>query len=420
MALWLGLTLTWAGCTGAPAPTANPDPGTTPTTTLVPAPAAEVTPTRGPVTLRLWLPPQLDLSGEGPAATLLRTRLDEFTARRPGVRLEVRVKAQDGPGGLLDALTTASAAAPLALPDLIALPRPLLEAAALKGLVHPYDDFLPPVRDEDWYDYAFQSGWLQGSTFGLPFAGDALILVHRTTVVGEPPRDLAAALLIPSPLAFPAADPQALFTLALYQAAGGPVQDEQERPILDAATLQSILTFYQGGQNSELLPYWLTQYTDDEQAWEVYSAQQADMAVTWFSRYLRTMPADSAASVLPTSSGEPFTLATSWVWALASPDPERQALSFELAEFLVESSFLAEWTGAAGYLPPRPSALTSWHNPSLRPLAEQISLSARLAPSADILTSLAPALENATTEVLKQQMDPATAAQAAAESLAVP
>jgi ABC-type glycerol-3-phosphate transport system substrate-binding protein len=340
--------------------------------------------------LRIWLPAQFDPAGEGPAARLLQARLDEFTSRRPGVRLEVRLKATEGPGGLLDALTNARAAAPLALPDLVALPRPTLEAAALKGLVHSYDEFLPAAEDQDWYSYATQLGRLQESTFGLPFAGDALVLVYRTTSVDAPPASLAEALQKTGPLAFPAADPQALFTLSLYQAAGGPLWDEQERPTLEPATLAQVLTFYQQGAISELLPFWLTQYATDEQAWQAFESQQAEMAVTWASRYLQNMPADTAAAPLPTPDGEPFTLATGWDWALASTNPERLALSVDLATFLTESPFLAEWNAAAGYLPPRPSALASWRSPSLQPLAAGLSESARLVPSAEVLTSLAP------------------------------
>ena len=81
----------------------------------------------------------------------------------------MRIKAPDGPGGLLDSLTTASAAAPLALPDLVALPRPIMETAALKGLVHPYQNLTSPIDEPDWYPYARQLARLQDSIFGIAF-----------------------------------------------------------------------------------------------------------------------------------------------------------------------------------------------------------------------------------------------------------
>ncbi len=110
---------------------------------------------------------------------LLQARLDEFQRRNPRVSIETRVKAVSGPGGLLDSLTTASAAAPQALPDLVALPRDLLETAALKGLLLPLDNLTTALDDPDWYAYAASLARLQKNIYGLPFAGDALVLGYH-------------------------------------------------------------------------------------------------------------------------------------------------------------------------------------------------------------------------------------------------
>ena len=162
-----------------------------PTLVITPVPATEPVDTpSGPVILRIWLPPQFDPASGTLAGVLLQSRLDQFTAAHPEVKIEVRLKAVEGPGGLLEALSTAGAAAPLVLPDVIALPRPLLETAALKGLIYPFSDQPSPLDDPDWYEYARELGRLQKSTFGLPFAGDALVLVYRPGQVSVPPARL--------------------------------------------------------------------------------------------------------------------------------------------------------------------------------------------------------------------------------------
>jgi len=390
-----------------------------PTAAPSPSPTMDETPS-GPVTLRVWVPPQFDPEADTPVGNLLRSRLEDFGSRRPDVKIEVRVKAVDGPGGLLDSLTTASAAAPLALPDVVALPRTVQETAALKGLLHPFDGLTAVMEDSDWYDYARQLAQLQSSTFGLPFAGDALVMVYRPNAVSEPPADWPAALKAKGPLAFPAADPQSLFSLTLYQSSGGSVQDDQGRPILDADTLGRVLTFYKDAETAGVMPFWLTQYQTDDQVWEAFTEKRADMAVTWTSRYLANMLADTASAPIPTEDGTAYTLATGWVWSLASPQPEKQALGAQLAEFLTESDFLAKWTLAAGYLPTRPSSLQAWPDTSLQSLMSKIILSAQIYPSNDVLTALGPLLSQATVEVLKEQADPATAAQAAVGGLPVP
>lgn len=396
-------------------------PATTPTSTRLPAditltPESTATAT-GPVTLRVWLPPEFDPAAETLAGALLQERLSEFAARRPRVRLDIRVKNLADPGGILEALSSTSAAAPLALPDLVALPRPLLEAAALKGLLYPFDGLTVTLDDADWYDYARRLARLQNSSFGIPFAGDALVLVYRPGVIEEPPRNWTHVLETIGPLVIPAADPQALYTLNLYQAAGGPVQDEQGLPMLEASTLTRVLSLFQEAAVTESLPLWVTQLESDEQVWEAYLDNRGPMMITWASRYLQGKPEDSAMTSLPATGEAPFTLATGWVWSLGSPEIVKQELAVQLAEFLTEPVFLAEWTAAAGYLPPRASALDRWPAGETRSLASHIVLSMHPKPSSDVLSSLSPPLKQVTIEALKQQREPALLAEEAVEGL---
>jgi ABC-type glycerol-3-phosphate transport system substrate-binding protein len=195
-----------------------------------------------PPILRLWVPPQFDPTAQTPEAALFQGRLNEFSKNHPGVRVEVRVKALDGPGGLLDALTTAGAAAPAALPDLIALPRPLLEPAALKGLLQPYPGQIE-MEASNWYPYAQELARLQDTVYGLPFAGDALAMVSHPDEIPTAPQNWQAVQQLETPMVFPAADPQALVTLAAYQAAGGDAVNEQGQPALDALALTEVLTY---------------------------------------------------------------------------------------------------------------------------------------------------------------------------------
>lgn len=415
------LPLFLIGCNELALPGGVPTLEEIPTPTFAPTPTLEPSATpAGPVSLRLWLPPEFNPDSGNPAGDILQSQLNAFVDEHPDIRIEVRVKGLEGPGGMLDSLTAASAAAPLTLPDLVALPRPMLEAAALKGLLHSIDDLSDTMDDQDWYNYARQLGRLQDSTFGLPFAGDAMVLVHRTATVSEPPPTFAMALETQGPLAFPAADPQALFTLALYLSAEGPLLDDQERPLLDAETLTEVLTFYHDGATVELMPFWLTQYETDEQSWGAFSEHLAEMVITWTTRYLDESANDTGVAHIPTSDGVHFTLGDGWVWALVSQSPDRQELSVELAEFLTRSEFLAEWTSAIGYLPPRPSALADWEPVVMRSLVNQVSSSAQLMPPSDIMTSLGPHLQEATIQVLKLESEPHVAAEEAAESLSGP
>lgn len=407
-------------CSALPTVEPSPIPENTPTPTSLPLPTPDAT-TRpaSPLTLRLWLPPEFDPDSGSQAGEILKARLKEFTDRRPNMRVEVRIKAQTGAGGMLDSLTAASAAAPLALPDLVALARPDLEAAALKGLLRPLDTLIDPIEDSDWYPYAQQMARLQNSTYGIPFAGDAQMMVYRATIPA-PPKTLSDTLSSPGPLAFTAADTQALFTLAQYLANGGAILDEQGRPRLEVAPLTEVLSYYQSAAALDLIPIWVTQIETDEQVWEAFSKGRAELAITWVSHHIGNLQPDTAGAPLPTSSGQPFSLATGWVWALASPEPDHQPISAELGEFLSEADFLARWTTALGYLPTRSSAMRQWHTSAQRQLAGDILSSAQLIPTNDVLISLSPLLQKATLDVLKRQSDAAAAAQEAVNQLTLP
>jgi multiple sugar transport system substrate-binding protein len=428
------LVISLAGCDALGSPGGTPTPAA-PTSEIQVTPGAgstpmPVTPSEtelppqlpGIVTLHLWLPPEFDPNDGTLAGNLLKARLDEFTAQNPGVSIEVRLKAVQGAGGLLESLVTASAAAPLALPDLVALPRPLLESAALKGLIYPFDSASVSLEGDSWFEYARQLGYLQTTLFGLPFAGDALALTYRPDVLSAP-RDWQAMLNSNQVLVFPAADPNAYVTLALYLAQGGVLQDEQGRPALSESALLNVLEYYHQAAAVNLMPFWLTQSETDSQAWATFTAEQHPMLITWLSHYLaeqRSASVNLALTPLPTTDQADFTLATGWNWALANSDPTRRELSTRLAEYLVDEVFLAEWTQVAGYLPPRPGALARWTDSTLRSVMEQIARSAQLVPPTEVLASLGPLLEQAAVDVLKAESTPPIAVQNALEQLNAP
>jgi ABC-type glycerol-3-phosphate transport system substrate-binding protein len=428
--LSLTLFLGFAGCSswlsgwipgiGTATPAVEPTDTAAPNE-ISPTQTPEDLPPLGPLALHLWVPPQFDPDAPGEAGVLLRARLDEFMETHPDVYVDVRVKSASGPGGLLESLTTASAAAPSAAPALIALSRSDLEAAAVKGLIYPLDELSTAMDDSDWYPYARQLASLQESVFGLPFAGNALALLYRPAKVGaEPPLTWEDVLGRGQPLIFQAGDPQAMVTLTLYRSAGGGVQDAQGRPALNPAILADVFELYQQGSRNGVFPASIAQYQSTGQAWQAYSEGQADWVISWCSNYLGQLPPDTSAALIPPMDSDPLTLATGWVWALSDRDPVRREASIELAEFLVESDFLADLTAAAGYLPTRPSALAAWPNESLQPFIAQVVLSAQLRPANELMASLGPVLLEGTLSILKDQVAPIQAAQTAAEKLGTP
>ena len=400
-------------------PTATQKPDDPGSITPTPEITVVATPTPEEVNrLVIWVPPEMDPELDTPAAELFEEKLQSYAVLNNNIEIEVRVKAASGAGGLLDALTATSSAAPDALPDLIALSREDLETAALKGLVYSMDGLTDLADGGDLYGYVREMALLQGSTYGLPFAGDALALVYRPESFSEFPVTWTDLLASEAVMAFPGQSNQALFQLCLYEGEGGVTQDNQRRPVLELDPLTEVFQLLQDGVTEGAFLEDFTQYQTLTQVWTAFRDGQADVAVVWTSDYLQD-ESDILMSITPLlpMSGGSVSIGDGMSWALASPDENRQAMAVDLAESLLDPAFLANWTAMIGYMPPRSSALEAWDDQSLRGIVSQISLMTRLRPTTDILSSLGPILQTQTQQILQVLIDPAQASQAALESL---
>ena len=388
------------------AATASPE---GPQTTPPPEPDATETarPATEPRILRVWLPPQFDPNAGTASANLLKQRLADFEAQHPGLEIEVRVKAEEGEANMLNALSVTSMAAPSALPDLVALSRPALEAAALKGLLHPIDGLSTTLQDPNWYGYARQLGQIENIGYGLPFAGNVFALVYRSELAKF--TNWEEILASEALLSFPAGDPQGLVGLALYVSGGGEIVTPQGSPILDQDVLTRVLALIEDGLGASMLSPSLAIVGTDSQALQLYRDRNANMVITWASNYRPV--SDEYIMPLPGLDETPYSFATGWMWSLAGSNAENQALAVELAEYLIADEFIGEWTREAGYLPTRPSSVDG-QDPTIAALVE----SAKPIPSNDVLSVLGQLMQDALIRVLNGER-PAVVAGSVVEAL---
>lgn len=361
----------------------------TPTTPLLPTETALAEP--GIPSLRVWLPAQFNPTADNPAADLMAQRLREFESQHSDLKIEVRIKQAEAEGDILNALSVTSAAAPGTLPDLVLLSRSDLELAAVLGLLHPIDGLSTSLDDPNWYGYAQQLAHIQNTGYGVPFMGDALVLVYYPEL-GQIAtwEDVLAS---EGDIVFPAGNSQALVGLSLYASAGGEILDAQGLPTLDQEVLTRVLTLVQEGVSKEIFPASLANITTEAQTLQIYRSASANKAIVW---YLSYRPSEDGAVIpLPGLNEMSFSYATGWIWALAGANPENQQLAVELAEFLVTEDFIADWTRATGYLPTRPSTVEEGDR-AMTAILE----SAQPIPSNDVLAVLGPLMQEALTRVL--------------------
>ncbi len=412
------LVLMGTGCSNLPSmqPTATLSP-TQVVATPTPQPTQATEEISNVITLSIWLPPKFAPSQDSPAGVLLQNRLNEFNTLYPNLNVTYRIKAETGSASLLESLRLAHEAAPLVLPDLILIADENLSSTAEDQLIYPYPAPLTAEDDPDWFSIGYALSTFEQQTYFLPFAADAMIVTYNQLDMEAFPASWGDLLLSTQTIAFPPADPNAFFTIALYMAEGGSFTNEDDQLLLDEAPLAKIFNFYADLHTAELLPANPVQIDSDQLAWELLTSDQTNLAVSWSSQYFQSTNPVFLAAPLPTSDGIPFTLIESWGWAITASDPNEQAAAAELARFLSAPEFTGPWTEAAHLIPLRPSALNQWSRTADQNLANQIMPAAHAAPAASILSDVGNPLMDAVLDVLTDVQTPEAAAISAVEAV---
>ena len=414
------ILLAGPGCSNLPlistaTPTNSPPILTTPTPTRAPTPVVPDEPTSS--TLTVWVPPQFAPSQENPVGILLQDRLDSFSQLYSNLQINVRIKSETGPASLLESLYATSGVAPLVLPDLVLLSTEDMYTAAEQNLIYPYPPGYPSEDDTDWYNIASALSSYQDERYLLPLAADAMVMVYNPELVESAPRTWDDLLSAGNIISFPATDPQATFTIALYLSNGGTFWDSEENIALQSAPLASVLNTYQQAHAANILPPNPTQIESDESAWIKFNETNKQILITWASRFFGQADETLTATSLPTLSGQPFTLIKGWGWVLATPDPNKQAAATELAKYLTEAEFAGPWTQASYLLPLRPFALSYWEDEPAQILASQLLPQSTQMPSPDVLSLVSTPITDAVLDVLTAVLSPEEAAQIAVDSL---
>jgi ABC-type glycerol-3-phosphate transport system substrate-binding protein len=398
-------------CQSGPGPTAAVSTEASP----VSSPTAEATgsgnPTAVTPVITLWLPPVFRPDLNSPGGKILQDRIDAYKALHPGVMLSIRIKDSTGSGGMRDSLAAAAAAAPDALPDLVALDQSNLRAAAIKGLVYPLDGFLPAANWDDGYPYARSMAGIGASRYGFFFAGDAMVFAD-TLPANLEPETWDQTLSRVGPVFFPLGDSRSLFLFFGYYAAGGTPLHSLADAGIRADPLEKELTWLAELQARDVLSLRCVQIDSFDNAFlALQNYNEASAAM--FS--LASQGKGISIGYLPTPDGKRFSLATGWAWAIATDDPDRGARAAGLMRWLSDPEFLAQWSRALRMLPATRTALGLWPKNALRVFAEGISEEAFAFPEDEISNSFGPVFSKAAREVLSDGVAPAVAAAEAAQ-----
>ena len=369
------------------------------------------------VTIRLWIPPQFDTEQNTQGGAALSEAIASYTEAHPNVNISLRVKATAGESSMLNTLTAANHIAKDVLPSMVLLSRSDMETAVQRGLAKQIATAV--LSDSSsWYGYARQSAVIDSTIYGIPVIGDSLVLTYRKAKTGTELTDWQDILTRGLPIGFAPSSSSSLFGTFLYLSMGGKLTNDQGQAFIDKQKLTDTLNFFlSGGQNGAFPPS-LAQLVDQAQVWQRFSEGTMSIIVSQFSSFKHYQTPEIDAHALPLSGqNTDYPLVNTWNLILIEEDPVLQQEAINFAEFLADINENDIFSAKAGYLPVRISDHNAWKDDPQAEIAAAISENAQLLPSSQILHKIVPIINNAVSQVIKNQATPDAAAQEAVNSL---
>jgi ABC-type glycerol-3-phosphate transport system substrate-binding protein len=337
----------------APPTPATPSPTVGPV--MAPSPDSTSTP-RLPITLSIWWADTLaPLQGE--SASLRAEQLRAITEAVPGVRVDVRLKAVNGPGGMREALLTADAVAPRALPDLALVARRDLLALIDAGLAQPIDQAVSQADRDRFYPVAIALSEINGRLYALPYALELHHLAYQ-----PPAADLgtfAGSLDAGRDLLLPLGGEALLATLLAQYVSCGGVLENGLLTNLEEAPLRALLEYYAEARTRTLDPR-SAQYASLADTLPLLPEAGAGLVNTAGYQSLLAADPDWRFTTAPLASETPVTVVEGWLWVILTPEPGRQAAALTVINALLQTERLAGYSHLVGALPSTPAALAAW------------------------------------------------------------
>ena len=325
------------------------------TPTLAPTP-------QDPTNMVIWWPEPLSPLDNGDAADLLSQQISAFQVAQGNIEVKLRLKTEEGLGGIISTLRAASPVAPGALPDLTLMRRNDLQAAALAGLIYPLEGNVSSAILGDLYDSALELGQVNGQLYGLPYMLEAQ---HMAYHADEVPASSRFSDILASDISFalPVAQADQIngILLTQYLSAGGTLP-EGEDILIDAEALLQTLEFYEDAANQGLIDAAVLNYTSPADYHTALVAGTLDAGVVSSTTYLNFLDAgeDLSFGPVPTQNGEIIGELNGWMWVMTTASTERQALATRFLNWMMNASRQGEYSRTINMIPSQRTALQVW------------------------------------------------------------
>jgi len=350
------LVTTPAGGLSSPTPAA---PLASPTR---PNPTATVFDASAPLTLTLWLPPEMALT-DYESSQVVDELNRYFIAANPQVQLSITPKAPSGVGGMVNRLSTTKPVAPSQLPDLAVVDLAELPRLASEGLAAPLDDLFPETFWDGLFPFALESVSVGERKMAMPLHADILYLAYNNTMVSTPPLTWDTLRVSKSTLILPANQGDGAAAdvfFAQYMARGGSLKGPNGS-YLDVNIAADVLRDYRATSEAGVLLASARDLATLEECWSIYLKGEAGMAIVNSYHYMRDRGKlqRTRYAPMPTADGHPSTVAHAWGWIIVTQDPVRQGIAADYIAAAARQEWIVSWSRASHHLPAHSTALAA-------------------------------------------------------------
>jgi multiple sugar transport system substrate-binding protein len=327
-----------------------------------------------PITLTMWLPPEMAQSANTPGNTLYQLN-EAFVQSNPDSRLVVVPKAAYGPGGIANLVSTTQPVMPGRLPDVIAFDTAELHRLMGGSLLIPLDDLIASSVWDDLFPFAVQAVTVGEQRMAVPFQVDITFLAYDSFAISDPPR-LWEQLEPGHKYLFPVGEgaSSADAFLIQYLARGGTLVRNNGQPYLDSIVAAEVLQQFQRAVQFGVVPSQGRNLSTLEECWNAYLRGDAHAVNvgSWLYQRDRAKSPQTLYASIPTADGTPATIARSWGWAILTQDPKKQQMAVDYILSTLHPETLSSWSAETRHLPPYRSTLSlAIGDPTYREFIEQ-------------------------------------------------
>ncbi|MCL4248539.1 MAG: extracellular solute-binding protein [Anaerolineae bacterium] len=339
-------------------PVADVSPTSTPAATDRPQlaatrPAATVTPTARPnLTLRFWLPDSLAGLDSVDAGDVLSEQISQFEQSFPDIQVELRLRAANGTGGLLETMNMAAQVAPGALPDVTLLRLQDFRVAAQEGLLQPLSERDLIVGVDDFAPAVVGMGQIDNVWFGVPSTLEILHVAYSSTEPTIESWRFDQLLAARVPFLFPGMSENGLSPVFLLQYLVAGSQEPGDGVLtLDENALRATLRFYERAASAGLVSPTVLEYSSPERYPDALNENIPTVVTS--SLYLRAESEDRQLQpgYIPTTTGEPATTLDGWLWVVIRTGNEQQLAALRFINWMLDAQRQSDYHAAIHMLP---------------------------------------------------------------------